>query len=84
MIRPTKYMDLETNILNIAAEVIAELQRSQILSLEELDELVQTRIDELARINFLPTMSFLYLTGALDYDEDTDAVFFTAGSGGDQ
>lgn len=84
MIRPTKYMDLKYNVISIAAEVLAELQRTHIVSLEELDLIVQARIDEKARINFIPALNFLFLTGCLDYDKDNDAVFYLTRSGGNQ
>ena len=84
MIRPTKHMDLKTSVLNIAAEILAELQRFHIISLEELDELIQSRINESARINFIPALSLLYLIGSIDYDSDADVVIFITSTGGNQ
>lgn len=76
MIRPTKYMDPNTSILNVSAEVLAELMKTSIRTLQELDELVQTRIEEKARINFIPAINLLYLIGCIDYDVETDAVYY--------
>ena len=84
MIRPTKYMDLKYNVISIAAEVLAELQRTHIVSLEELDLLVQSRIGEKARINFISALNFLFLIGSLDYDKDNDVVLYLTRSGGNQ
>jgi hypothetical protein len=77
-------MDLKTSVLNIAAEILAELQRIRIISLEELDELIQSRVNESARVNFVPALSLLYLMGRIDYDSDADVVIFTTSTGGNQ
>jgi hypothetical protein len=77
-------MDLKTNTVNVATEILAELQRTQVVSLEELDEQIQDRIDEKARINFVPALNFLYLIGCLDYDINTDAVYFLRSPGANQ
>lgn len=69
-------MDPQTSILNISAEVLAELLKSNISTLRELDELIQSRIEEKARINFIPAINFLYLLGCLDYDIESDAIYY--------
>jgi hypothetical protein len=84
MIRPTKYMDLTVNILAIATEILSELERTHIVSLEELDAQIQARINEKARINFIPSLNLLYILGCLDYDSETDAVVYLRNSGGDR
>ena len=60
MIRPTKYMDARMSILNIASEMLTELQSAHIISLEELDENIQSRIGKSARINFVPALNLLF------------------------
>ena len=76
MIRPTKYMDPKTSVLNVSAEILAELLKINAITLQELDSLIQTRINEKARINFIPAVSFLYLLGCLDYDIESDAIYY--------
>lgn len=76
MIRPTKYMDLKTGVLNIAAEILAELQVTYAVSLGELDQQIQDRIDKSARINFVPALNFLYAIGCIDYDINADAIYY--------
>jgi len=75
MIRPTKYLDLNTCVLRTAAVMLSELQQSQAILLNELDMIVRSRIGETARFNFLPALSFLFLVGKLDYDDNADALF---------
>ena len=76
MIRPTKYMDPKTSVLNVSTEILAELLKINAITLQELDSLIQTRIDEKARINFISAISFLYLLGCLDYDIESDAIYY--------
>ena len=76
MIRPTKYLDLNTCVLHIAAIVLSELQLSRAIPLDELDAIVRSRAGDAARFNFLPALSFLFLVGKLDYDDNADAVLF--------
>ena len=77
MIRPTKYMNLQTNLLSISAEILAELMKVNIISLQELDEVIQDRLGERVRTYFVPAINFLFLLGRVDYDNDSDAVFYT-------
>jgi hypothetical protein len=74
-------MDLKSCVLSVSSEILVELQKSQIISLEELDEVVQNRIGSIARLNFVPALSFLFLTGSLDYDESADAVVYSVDTG---
>lgn len=70
-------MDPKTSILNVSTEVLAELLTVNAIPLQELDKLVQTRIDKKARFNFISALSFLYLLGCLDYNAESDAVYYT-------
>jgi hypothetical protein len=74
-------MDAKTSVLNIASEILHELQLTHVISLEELDEFIQSRIGESARLNFVPALNLLFLTGCLDYDENTDAILYLKNSG---
>ena len=76
MIRPTKYLDLDTCVLRVAAIVLSELQLSRVVPLDELDIIVRSRAGEAARFNFLPALSFLFLVGRLDYDDNSDTILF--------
>lgn len=82
MIRPTKYMDPKTCVLNVSSEILSELLKINAITLQELDTLIQTRIDEKARINFISAISFLYLLGCLDYDIESDAIYYIKERGG--
>jgi len=77
MIQPTKYMALEESVINVSAEILSELFQTKVIALNDLDGLIRARLGESARFNFLSAVNLLYLTGKLDYDEDTDAVIST-------
>lgn len=76
MIRPTKYLDLNTCVLNVAATVLPKLQEDRMIPLEELDATVRSCIGDTARFSFLSALNFLFLLGKLDYDKETDTVVF--------
>jgi hypothetical protein len=69
-------MDPKTSVLNVSTEILAELLKINAITLQELDSLIQTRINEKARINFISAISFLYLLGCLDYDLKSDAIYY--------
>ena len=74
MIRPSKYMDLENCVLSVAATIISVLKESLAMSISELDETIQVRIGKDARFNFFQSMNLLYVTGKIDYDDDSDKI----------
>lgn len=76
MIRPTKYMDLNASVLNVAAEVLTELQRFGAIPLPELSETIASRVGASAKYNFFPALSLLYMTGKIEYDADVDAIVY--------
>jgi len=61
--------------LHIASMIILELRRYRALRISELDEKIEVRLGENAKYNFLPALNFLFITGVLDYDSTTDAIF---------
>ena len=74
MIRPAKYHDLNTSVLNVAAFILNELRQSGALPLSELNEVIRTRLGENTRFSFSPALNFLFLLGKLNYDQDTDVI----------
>lgn len=79
MIRPAKHVDLNTCVLSVSAAILSELQRAKAIPLDELDEVIQTRIDATARFNFIPALNLLFLLGSVDYDQDSDAIVYQTG-----
>lgn len=75
MIRPTKYMDLDSSVLNVAANLLLEMKTHPAVSLDELHGIVLTRMGEPASVNFLPALTLLYAVGKVDYDDTADAIY---------
>jgi hypothetical protein len=74
VIRPSKYLDLGTSVLKLAAIMLEQLHDEPEVGLEDLRERVERQAGEASRFNFFPALNFLYLVGRADYDEERDAV----------
>jgi hypothetical protein len=74
LIRPTKYLDLNSCVLRVVAVILEELRKLPAISLNELESTVQSKAGENAKYNFLSALNFLYIIGKLDYDEESDAI----------
>jgi hypothetical protein len=75
MLQPTKYLDINTCVIRIASIIVTELTQFRALRLSELDDKTRQITGESGKINFLPALNFLFLTGIIDYDGVTDSVF---------
>ena len=82
MILPTKYLDLETSVLRIAAFMLEETRREPVIRLPALAERVDSFAAGHARFNFFPALNLLYLSGQIEYDEDADVLIRTPIVGG--
>jgi hypothetical protein len=74
MIRPTKYLDLDTCVLRVAAVVLEEICGSSAMPIGEVTSRVCSRLGDTARLNLMPALGLLYLLGVLDYHDEADAV----------
>lgn len=77
MIRPTKYLDLNTSVIRISAFILKELKVAKAIQIHELDEIIRNNLGENSRFNFIASLNFLYLVGKIDYEETTDSLIYT-------
>jgi hypothetical protein len=77
MIRPTKYLDLNTSVVRIAAFILKELKVAKTIQINELDEIIRNNLGENSRFNFIASLNFLFLLGKIDYEETSDSLIFT-------
>jgi len=77
MLRPTKHMNLDISVLRISSCVIDILKKHKMIRHDELLEEVIQSIGSDARIIFVPSISFLYIIGLIDYDLKTDSFVYT-------
>lgn len=74
MIQPTKYLDLNTCVVGIAAEVLVSLRKNQFMRYDELLKLIQTKMSDAVRFNFPLSLDLLFLLGLIEYYEETDSL----------
>lgn len=64
--------------------MILHLKQYHALPLSELDDKVRNSIGDNARFNFIPALNFLFLTGIIDYDVNTDSVYLVKNTENDE
>ncbi len=74
MIEPHKYMDIEYSILNIGGIILSILKNRVYITYDELLDDVTLRYGEKSKTVFIPSLSFLFLLGKIDYERDTDTL----------
>lgn len=74
MLRPTKYLDLKTCVLRLAALMLMELSASRALALPDLEARVLSEAGDAARLNLVSALNLLFLLGRIDYDDGADAI----------
>lgn len=74
MIFPTKYLDLDTSLIRVAAFILATLSHESAVHYQELDQNIASELGEAARINLTPALGLLFTLGKLDYDTDADVI----------
>ena len=70
MIRPHKYINLETCVLRVAAAVLAALRERGPLTLDEVDDSVGDALGMASRTNLMPGLVVCYSLGTVEYDRD--------------
>ena len=74
MIRPTKYLDLDACVVNIAAHVLSRLSSTNVMTYDELLKSVVTSLTPRAKNDFVLALDLLYLLGRVSYHEESDTV----------
>ena len=72
MLRPTKHLDPSFSVLNVAAQVLGILVKHRTIKYDELYDKLDKRFGENLRPVFLPSISFLYLLGKIEYHTKND------------
>lgn len=76
MLRPTKHLNLDLSVLNVAALMLRVLHRARVVSYDELYRKLHKRLGDDLRLVFLPALNFLYLLGKVEYHEKSDSFEF--------
>lgn len=74
MIAPHKYLNLNLSVLNLGGLIITILKEDGAAKYDELLEKAILARGKNAKEVFVPTLSFLYLMGKIDYKRDIDTI----------
>lgn len=74
MIAPDKYTNLNLSIVNIGGVILKSLYGCSIQKYEDLENHVTTVLGDSSRVLFVPTLSFLYAIGKINYQSTSDTI----------
>lgn len=72
VIKPNKHSNPDQTIIGVAALLLKTLGKSGVEKYDDLEELVDTKIEG-GKYLFLPALNLLYLLGVVDYHKKSDA-----------
>ena len=76
MIAPHKYLDLNLSILNLGGLILNLIKEDGAVKYDELLEKVILARGASVKDVFLPTLSFLYVLGKIEYQKEIDTIEF--------
>ncbi len=76
MIAPHKYLDLNLSILNLGGLILNLIKEEGAVKYDELLEKVILARGVSVKDVFIPTLSFLYVLGKIEYQKDIDTIEF--------
>jgi hypothetical protein len=76
MIAPHKYLNLDLSLLNMGGVILNIIKEESVIKYDELLERVISLRGNNATEVFVPTLSFLYLMGKIEYQKDMDIIEF--------
>ena len=76
MLTPTKYMDLDLSLLRISSYIVKLLGEHKIMKYDEVLSYLSLEIGADVKHVFVPSLSFLYLLGKIEYHPISDSLEF--------
>lgn len=76
MIAPHKYLDLNLSLLNLGGVILTIIRVDGAVKYDELLEKLILIRGKSAKEVFIPTLSFLYILGKIEYQKDIDTIEF--------
>ena len=76
MITPHKYLNLNLSVLNLGGLILTILKEDSAIKYSELLDKVILARGINAKEVFIPTLSFLYLLGKIEYQKEIDTIEF--------
>jgi len=76
MIAPHKYLNLNLSVLNLGGLILGILKQQDVIKYDDLLDRITLARGSNAKEIFIPTLSFLFLLGKIQYRQDIDAIEF--------
>lgn len=76
MIAPHKYLNLNLSVLNLGGLILNIIKDDGVIKYNELLDKVMLARGINAKEVFIPTLSFLFLLGKIEYKKDIDTIEF--------
>lgn len=76
MIAPHKYLDLNLSILNLGGLILNLIKEEGAVKYDELLEKIILSRGTSVKDVFIPTLSFLYVLGKIEYQKEIDTIEF--------
>lgn len=74
MIKPHKYLDIDSCVLRVGSLILKEMIDSKIISYAELYNKIYKIVGQNSEYTFLPSLNFIYLLGKIEYHEENDML----------
>ena len=75
MIRPTRHLDLDTCVLNVATRLAHRLRKDGPAKYGLLIDMIQDELGPQAKFQFPLAVGLLYLLGTVEYNEKADLLY---------
>ena len=76
MIKPNKHINPRFSVIHVSALAIKALKENGMLTFGELLAILTDKVGEKVKDVYLPSLSFLFLTGKLKYHQKIDSFEF--------
>ncbi|WP_346917380.1 ABC-three component system middle component 8 [Clostridium sp.] len=74
MIKPHKYLDIDSCVLRTGSLILKEMINSKVISYTELYSKIYKIVGQNVEYTFLPSLNFIYLLGKIEYHEENDML----------
>lgn len=74
MLKPHKYLDLDNSILFVSSEILKVLLEYNVIEYNDLLKKIKSKFEDSGEYLFLPALNFLYMLGAIEYNNELDAL----------
>ncbi|WP_147564658.1 ABC-three component system middle component 8 [Clostridium tyrobutyricum] len=74
MIKPHKYLDVDSSVIRVGSLILKEMLDNKIISYSELYNKIYNKVGKNVEYTFLPSLSFIYLFGKIKYYKESDTL----------